>query len=78
MSEVTKEVEQSADVPTTEHHDAMLAAGWIAVRDLNGDVVEWQDPTEPRNVWREWDAWHYWSVGDCNNVPRVKRPMEAT
>lgn len=56
-----------------EHHDLMLDRGWIAVRDLEGNVVEWRDPTEERNVWPEWEARSFYEAGDCGSVPPLRR-----
>lgn len=32
----------------TEHQEKMLDHGWLAVRDLSGEIVEWRDPTAAR------------------------------
>lgn len=57
---------------TRPHESAMLAAGWLAVRDLSGAVTHWQDPNEPRNRWEAWEARAAYYAGDYRNVPRVR------
>lgn len=54
----------------------MLEAGWLAVRDLEGNVTHWQDPYVPEHRYPDWEAAIIYGVGDWPSTPRVRRPLE--
>lgn len=58
------------------HQQAMLAAGWIAVRDLSGEITHWQDPHAAWHVWEDWEAQCHYEAGDCGSVPRLRVPPQ--
>lgn len=58
-----------------EHEKAMLAAGWLAVRNLQGEIAYWQDPYCEPHKWDDDEARIYYAVGDFPTVPRVRKPF---